>query len=280
MTKVKIVTDSCCTMEPGVIEKLDIHVIPLSIMIDGTIYVDTDELTGEWFMEEMAAAKSLPKTSQPSIGSFAEVYDELGADGSTIISIHTTEIISGTVNAARQAAQISKSDVHVIDSQFTDQGLAFQVIRAAEMAQEGASVEQILDEIEQIKNHSRLFIGVANLDNLVKGGRISRVAGMLSNLFNMKVVMELTSTELVVQLKGRGVKTFNKWFEECKKEMQQLSIKKIGISHADGLEFAQRLKESLQAVFPDLHIPVLHTNPVISTHAGKGAFAIMFYTED
>ncbi len=279
MANIKIVTDSSSTMETEFIKKLDIHVIPLSIMLDGVIYSDNDELDKEKFMEMMSTAKALPKTSQPPIGEFAELYDKLGADGSSVISIHMTESLSGTVNAARQAAQLTKTDVTVIDCTFTDQSQSFIVIRAAELAQQGASKEEILKEIEQIISKSKLFIGISNLDNLVKGGRVSRVAGMLSNIFNMKVVMELKNSELVVQTKGRGTKAFTKWFEECKKELQTLKVKQIGISHADGLEIAQYFKDSLQQMFPDMHIPILHTGPIIATHAGKGAFAVMFYTE-
>ncbi len=283
MPKIKIVTDSSCTMEVSEREKLGIHIVPLSVMIDNVVMSDDDSLSGEAFMQLMYKAKSLPKTSQPAIGVFADLYDKLAEDGSEIISIHMSEALSGTVSAARQAAQLCKASVTVIDSEFTDQSLSFQVIQAAQLALEGASKAEILDAVEAVKRQSQLFIGVSSLDNLVKGGRVSRVVGVLSNLFNVKVVMEFVNNELVIQAKGRGMKTFNKWFDELKIEIQKLQnvhpIKKIGISHADGAELANYFKEALQALYPEMHIPVLHTNPIIATHTGKGAFAIMFYTE-
>lgn len=280
MTKVKIVTDSSCTMLQSEREKLAIHMIPLSVMIDGIVYPDDHNLDGEKFMEMMAAASALPKTSQPPIGEFVELYDRLGADGSSIISIHMTQALSGTVEAARQASNLSTSNVTVIDSDFTDQALSFQVIQAAKLALNGADVQEILAEINHVKEQTKLFIGISTLDNLVKGGRISRTTGLLSNLFNVKVVMNMVDTELVPVAKGRGMKTFNKWFDELKNELEKLSnVKQIGISHADGLELANTFKEGLQAVFPEMEIPVLHTNPVIATHTGKGAFAITYYTD-
>ncbi|OJG19224.1 DegV family EDD domain-containing protein [Enterococcus canis] len=280
MSKVKIVTDSSCTMTKEVRDRLNIHVMPLSVMIDGVVYADDDLLEGEKFMEMMATAKALPKTSQPPIGQFVDLYDELGKDGSPVVSIHMTKGLSGTVEAARQASNLSSSQVTVIDSDFTDQALAFQVIRAAELAENGASVEEILAEVAFVKEHSKLYIGISTLDNLVKGGRISRATGMLSNLFNMKVVMAFDNTELVPVVKGRGGKTFTKWIETLKTELQQAgSIRQIGISHADGLEIAQEIKAALQPLFPEMTIPVLHTNPVIATHTGKGAFAVMYYTD-
>lgn len=280
MTNVKIVTDSSCTMEKSLRDELNIHMMPLSIMVDGVVYPDDDHLPGEKFMDMMANAKALPKTSQPPIGEFVELYDRLGEDGSEVISIHMTKGLSGTVEAARQASNLSSSKVTVIDSDFTDQGLSFQVIQAAKLAQAGAGVPEILAEIERVKQNTKLYIGISTLDNLVKGGRISRTTGLLSNIFNMKVVMDFEDTELIPVAKGRGVKTFNKWFDELKSELSKIpNVRQIGISHADGLELANGFKEGLQAIFKDMDIPVLHTNPVIATHTGKNAFAIMYYTD-
>ena len=280
MTNVKIVTDSSCTMEKSLRDELNIHMMPLSIMVDGVVYPDDDHLPGEKFMDMMANAKALPKTSQPPIGEFVELYDRLGEDGSEVISIHMTKGLSGTVEAARQASNLSSSKVTVIDSDFTDQGLSFQVIQAAKLAQAGAGVPEILAEIERVKQNTKLYIGISTLDNLVKGGRISRTTGLLSNIFNMKVVMDFENTELIPVAKGRGVKTFNKWFDKLKSELSKIpNVRQIGISHADGLELANGFKEGLQAIFKDMDIPVLHTNPVIATHTGKNAFAIMYYTD-
>ncbi|EPH94650.1 EDD domain protein, DegV family [Enterococcus faecalis 13-SD-W-01] len=280
MTNVKIVTDSSCTMEKSMRDVLDIHVMPLSVMIDGVVYPDDDTLDGEKFMSMMAAAKSLPKTSQPPIGEFISLYDELGKDGTKIISIHMTKGLSGTVEAARQASNLTQSDVTVIDSDTTDQGLSFQVIRAAEMAKEGKSAEEIIAEVEKIRENTKLYIGISTLDNLVKGGRISRTKGLLSSILNIRVVMDFAHSELVPVIKGRGKKTFDKWFDELKKELSTIpNIRQIGISHADAQELTMEFKQELQKMFPDMTIPVLHTNPIIATHTGKGAFAIMYYVD-
>jgi len=279
MPNVKIVTDSSCTIEKSVRDELNITVIPLSVMIDDVVYPDDDDLTGEKFMEMMANAKNLPKTSQPPIGYFAELYDELGKDGSPIVSIHMSHTLSGTAEAARQATFLSNSEVTVIDCGFIDQSQAFQVIEAAKLAEKGASVYEVLEKIEEVKNHSKLFIGISSLDNLVKGGRISRVTGVISSVLNMRVIMELENGELLPVNKGRGKKTFSKWFVTFKEELTKVNIKQIGISYAGKLEFIDEAKQALQEMFPEMHIPVLHTNPIVATHTGPGAFAIMYYTD-
>lgn len=280
MRKLKIVTDSSCTMERVLINQLAIHVVPLSVMIDDTIYTDDDSLGRDQFMEMMATAKNLPKTSQPPIGKFVELYDKLGEDGSEVLSIHMTTALSGTVEAARQAAQLSKTEVTVIDSDTTDQGLSFAVIKAAELAQQGQTLAEALPVVENVLAHSKLYIGLSTLDNLVKGGRISRATGMVSSFLNMRVVMELKNAELVPVIKGRGNKTFSKWFEGFKTELQKTpNLKRIAISYAGLPDQWQLYLEELKAQFPEVPITFLHTTPVIATHTGSNAFAIMYYSE-
>ncbi|MCD5029885.1 DegV family protein [Enterococcus asini] len=280
MTSIKIVTDSSCTMETEVRDRLHIHVVPLSVMIDGVLYRDDDDLSGARFMEMMSSAKELPKTSQPPIGEFVELYDELGKDGSQVISIHMTKGLSGTVEAARQASNLSKTNVTILDSDTTDQGLSFQVIRAAEMALAGAELPEILAKVKEISDNTKLFIGLSSLNNLVKGGRISRATGLLSSFLNMRIVMDFDHSELIPVVKGRGNKTFTNWFESFKAELTKLpNVKQIGISHADAWELAESFKKELEALFPGMHIPVLQTTPIIATHTGKGAFAITYYLD-
>jgi len=280
MNKLKIVTDSSATMNPALRDKLEIHMVPLTVMVDGTVYPDDDSLSGEQFMDMMAQAKNLPKTSQPPIGEFAKLYDQLGADGSEVLSIHMSDTLSGTVDAARQASHLTQTKVKVINTKTTDQSLAFAVVRAAQWAQAGKSLDEVAVEVERMLAHTKLYIGVSTLENLVKGGRISRVTGLLSSLLNIRVVMEFKDGELLPIVKGRGVKTFNKWFETLKSELKNNStVKKIGISYAGGRQQCVKFKEELQEIFPNLEIFLLHTTPIIATHTGDNAFAIMFYAE-
>ena len=280
MTKFKVVTDSSCTMATEVRDRLDIHVMPLSVMIDGVVYPDDDQLSGEKFMEMMSQSKELPKTSQPPIGQFVELFDELGKDGSEVLSIHMAKSLSGTVDAARQAANLSKSKVTVMETDMTDQGLSFCVIRAAELAQEGLTLTEALPIVEKVLHNTKLFIGVATLENLVKGGRISRTKGLISSFLNIRVIMDFQGGELLPEIKGRGAKTFTKWFNGLKERLKNdTSIQKIGISYAGKRDQAEQFKKELQEIFPKMEITVLHTTPIIATHTGENAFAIMYYSE-
>ena len=273
MAKIKIVTDSSITIEPELAKDLNITIVPLTVMIDGVVYSDSNLKEGE-FLQLMKSSKNLPKTSQPPVGVFAEVFEDLSAEDVQIISIHMSHALSGTVEAARQGATLAKADVTVVDSSFTDQAMKFQVVEAAKMAKAGATLEEILEKLEEVKTKTELYIGVSTLENLVKGGRIGRVTGLISSLLNIRVVMQMTNHTLTPIVKGRGAKTFKKWLDDLKESLKEKEIEEIGISYAGGPEFANQMKEELQE-FVEKPIPVLETGSIIQTHTGENAWAVL-----
>lgn len=273
MTKIKIVTDSSITIEPQVVEDLEITIVPLSVMVDGVVYSDADLKEGE-FLHLMQSSKNLPKTSQPPVGVFAEIFETLGETADKIISIHMSHALSGTVEAARQGATLANVDVTVIDSSFTDQALKFQVVEAAKLAKEGADFDVILARIEEVREKTELYIGVSTLENLVKGGRIGRVTGLLSSLLNIRVVMQMKNHELQPIVKGRGVKTFKKWVNDLVESLKDKKVAEIGISYAGTAELANEMKQILQPCV-EKTISVLETGSIIQTHTGENAWAIL-----
>ena len=273
MANIKIVTDSSITIEPEVVKEYGITIVPLSVMVDGVLYSDSELGEGD-FLRLMQSSKNLPKTSQPPVGVFAEIYEDLALDGSHIVSIHMSHALSGTVEAARQGATLSGADVTVIDSGFTDQAMKFQVVEAAKLAKEGADLDTVLARIEEVKEKTELYIGVSTLENLVKGGRIGRVTGLLSSLLNIRVVMEMKDHQLEPIVKGRGNKTFKKWLDELVENLSHSKVAEIGISYAGAPEWANEMKAQLQS-FVENAIPVLETGSIIQTHTGENAFAVL-----
>lgn len=273
MRQVKIVTDSSMTIEPGLADSLGITIVPLSVLVDGVVYSDTDLKAGE-FLQLMRQSSALPKTSQPPVGLFADVFSQLTEDGSEVVAIHLSHALSGTVEAARQGATLSGGDVTVVDSGVTDQALKFQVLAAAQMAQAGATKEDILACVEQIGQKTQLYIGVSTLENLVKGGRIGRVTGLISSLLHIRVIMEMVHHELRPVAKGRGSKTFKKWLDQFTASLEGKKVAEIGISYAGDDTFAQELKGRLQE-FVAAEISVLETGSIIQTHTGEGAWAVL-----
>ena len=280
MSKVKIIADSSVQLTPEEIEKYNISIVPLTISIDEKTYVDGVNITREKFVEEMDSSKDLPKTSQPSIGTFMEVIDKVPEDYTDILLLMMTPAISGTINAARQVADMTDRNVEVIDTEFTDRAQGFQVIKAAQLAQEGKSVAEIKTALDEVRDHTYLYMGVTSIENILRGGRLSRFAGTLSTLLNINLVLIVKDNSLNIARRGRGRKTIEKYMSGVIDEIKGLeNIKAIGISYVDKMDYVNELKAKLAEIVPDVPLLIRVTSPVIATHAGSGAFAIEFYTE-
>jgi DegV family protein with EDD domain len=259
---------------------LDIHVVPLSITIDGETYLDRVELTPSGFLEKMRKSKELPKSSQPPAGAFLEKYDELGKDGSIILSIHMTGNMSGTVRSAESAAEMSSSQVKVVDSRFISRGLAFQVIEAAKLAKAGKSLEEILRAIEEIRNNTDLFVVVDTLENLVKGGRIGKGRAMIGSLLNIKPIASLAGGEYTPVAKVRSHSQVVKYLtSQFVDDVKGKTIRGVGLVHADGLKLAQNIKNKIKEKTGFEEFEIGETTAVISTHTGIGAIGFMYYTD-
>ena len=278
MSRIIIVTDSTADLTEQEIQDFNIHVVPLNITIQEEHYLDGETITKEEFKNKMIASSELPMTAQPSIGRFVELYDELGKDGSQIISIHLMNSISGTVNAARQAADITESTVTVVDSDFTSRSMGIIVREAANAAKEGKSAEEVLEVIESTRQRTKLYLTVLNLDNLIKGGRISRVMGAFSNLLNIKLFLEVINGKIEIVQKGRGLKSLQKKYDEVFEEMKACpnGIQEIGIMHAGLNEFNQSQIDTLRELFPDAKFTIVMTSPIIMSHTGVDAMAVTY----
>ena len=278
MSRIIIVTDSTADLTEQEIQDFNIHVVPLNITIQDEHYLDGETITKEEFKNKMIASSELPMTAQPSIGRFVELYDELGKDGSEIISIHLMNSISGTVNAARQAADITESTVTVVDSDFTSRSMGIIVREAANAAKQGKSVEEVLKVIESTRQRTKLYLTVLNLDNLIKGGRISRVMGAFSNLLNIKLFLEVINGKIEIVQKGRGLKSLQKKYDEVFEEMKDCpnGIQEIGIMHAGLNDFNQSQIDTLRELFPDAKFTIVMTSPIIMSHTGVDAMAVTY----
>lgn len=279
MPKIHIVTDSTADLKDDVISKYNLHVVPLTIQIEGKTYLDRVDLEPESFLQLMEKSAELPKSSQPAPGVFKNLYDKLGGNGDKIISIHMTGGMSGTVESARTAAELSDSDVTVIDSRYITHALGFQVIEAAEMAMAGKSVEEITARIERIRQHTKLFVVVDTLDNLVKGGRIGKGRAMVGSFLKIKPIASLDDGEYTPVAKARSHKQAVQYLmHDIKEKTAGKTVKGIGIAHAGGQAMAEPLRQQLlEAGYSNIKYDF--TTPVISTHTGIGAVGFMYYTD-
>lgn len=280
MTNVRIVTDSAAILTKEEIEKYQIKVVPLTVQIDGTVYQDGITIHPHEFLEKMAASQSLPQTSQPSIGVLKEAYDEIYQEDPTaeILSLHLSSGLSGTVSAAQQAGALSRAQVTTFDTLLADRGEGFVVLEAAQQAQAGKSMADIVKAAETARSQSHIYLSFRSLTNMVAGGRLSKTQGLIGNLLNIKVGAFVDNQGKVdVAMKGRGMKTITKFNDEVIAKMQNCAkMLEIGISHAGLPEEAQELADRLNQIWPDIKILISTTTPIVSTHTGLGALAILY----
>ena len=280
MANIKIVTDSSVQLTPAEIKENNITIVPLTIEINGQTFVDGETITREELVEELKKGNK-PKTSQPAVGSFVEVFDRLGEDGSQVVAILLSDVLSGTYQTAVSAAEMSSTDVTVINSKSTDRGEAFQVLAAAKDAAAGKTIAEIQAHCKDILERTTIDVLVDNLDNILSGGRLGKMASMLTKLINLKVIVRLRENSLDVVKKGRSRKTFFKYCAELKERHQDNPIQELSLSNVDcSDEYLEKVKD---AVLPENSKDAAYiarlTSPIIMTHTGLNAIGVITLAE-
>ncbi|WP_439426134.1 DegV family protein [Oenococcus alcoholitolerans] len=282
MSLIKIVTDSSAALTKEEIKKYDITVVPLQVFIDGKSYLEGVDITHEQFFKKMEQAKDFPKSSQPAVINFYNAYqDILKKDpGAQILSIHMSTGLSSTGLTAQSVSKDFNGKVTYIDSHSIDRGLAFQVLEAGKMVQEGSGIEEIIARLKKVAEKTRIFLTLESLKNLVAGGRINKATGLIGSFLNIKVGIEFIDDSIKTIIKGRGEKTVNKFFDQLISDMHNIpNIKAIGVSHVDADEKAHQIGDRLKKLFPNVPVVVLGTAPIIATHTGIGTLCILYYSD-
>ncbi|HZL06259.1 MAG TPA: DegV family protein [Coriobacteriia bacterium] len=271
MRQVGIVTDSTSDITPQIAQELDIDVVPLHVAIGRETFTDGD-LTQEEFFLRMEEASSLPTTSQPSVGAFAEAYRS-GLEGfERIVSVHISAALSGTIESAHEAARQFGGRVEVFDTRNLSWGEALQVGEAARAAAAGASVSDVLRVLEHARSHVRMVVGLDTLDNLAKGGRIGKVAALVGGLLNMRVLITMNEHgSFDVAGKARGataaLETTVEWVA---KQMGDVLRGRFVVMHALSADKAEWLESRLRELFDVVELRVIKAGAVITTHTGTG----------
>ncbi len=192
--RVRIVTDSACDLPQSVADELGIEIVPLTIRIDGTEYVDRRDLTVAEFWAKCAASSTLPETAAPAPGQFETVYRQLAADGATsVVTISLSGALSATMQSAELAAR-SVADVipvTVIDSRSVTLGLGAIAASCARLAADGATHDEVVAHAHDHAARTHVWGALDTLDNLKKGGRIGGAKALLASALAIKPIIEV-----------------------------------------------------------------------------------------
>ncbi len=273
--KTAVVTDSTSYIPPDLREKLNIHMIPLSVNFGNETYEEETELTVDEFFE-MVKTKELPTTSQPSVGRFVELFEKLSKDYDAVISIHLSSGISGTFQGAGTAGSMVEGiKVYPFDSEISCMMQGFYVIEAAKLAQQGKSPEEILERLNEMKQSLRAYFLVDDLSHLQRGGRLSGAQAMIGSLLQVKPILHFVDTFIVPFEKIRTKKRAkNRIVELLENDAKSGDSYQAVIIHANREEEALEWKAELEEKFPNVEFMLSYFGPVIATHLGEGALGL------
>lgn len=277
MTRIKIITDSTADLPEELLKKHNIESLPLHINFGEESYLDGLEIDTEKLFRKVKEGSVFPTTSQVTPESFYHAYKKYLNEGYTIISVHLSSKLSGTVQSAFLAKNMLESDdIYIIDSENVTGGLGMLVLKASAMAERGAEAEDIVKEIERTKHLIKSSLVFESLEHLVKGGRLSRAAGIAAVVLGIRLILEIKDGELIVRSKVRGAK---KVVKEVISELEKGINKEetVLLMNCFGDEIYLPLKEYLNEKGID-YIEA-QVGCTVGVHAGPGVAAIFYVAE-
>ena len=278
---IAVVTDSTAYLTPEERKRYNIRMIPLSVNLEDGSYEEEVEITASEFYDKVRQSKSFPKTTQPPVGKFVELFEELAKDYDEIISIHLSSGISGTYQGAIQAGQmVDGVNVHALDSEISCSPQGYYALKAAEMAQQGASSEEILNTLEEMKTMMRAYFIVDDLSHLQRGGRLSAAAAIVGGLLQVKPVLHFEEKVIVpfekIRTKKKALRRVEELLAQDAAKGDQLQATVI---HANCEEEGKEWMNQLADAYPNVEFHLSYFGPVIGTHLGEGSLGLGWVKE-
>lgn len=280
MKTVAIVTDSTAYIPESMLTEYEITMIPLSVIFDNESYLEEKEIQADDFFEKVKKENILPKTSQPSIGSFVETYEALSRTHDEIITITLSSGISGTYQSAHSAGDmIEGADVYVFDSEISCMMQGFYVLEAARMAQDGFGSKEILKRLEKIKSQgTNAYFLVNDLSHLHRGGRLNAAQLVVGSLLQIKPVLTFVDKQIVpyekIRTRKKALNKIMTLFDEAAKGGDLINATLI---YSTNKAEAEALKAELEEKYSNVTIILSYFGPVIATHLGEGALGLGWY---
>ncbi|MEM9777463.1 MAG: DegV family protein, partial [Chloroflexota bacterium] len=189
--KVAVVTDSTSCLTPELIEKYNIHVIPLLVNWDEESLKDGVDITPDQFYTRLSKSSSMPATSQPSAGEFVELYEKVAETAESIVSLHISSELSGTYQSALAAQGMVEVPVELVDSRTTATPLGMMVVEAAKAVENGATAAEAADAAKALIGNAQIFFLVDTLEFLHRGGRIGGARRLIGSILNVKPILTI-----------------------------------------------------------------------------------------
>lgn len=277
-----IATDSTVDLQKTFLEKNHVLTISLSYIMDGVTYKELDGLSHEEFFEKLRSG-SLPTTSQINPEEARKALEPVVKEGKDILYIGFSSGLSGSYNSVRMAAEDLKEDypeakIIVIDSLCASMGEGLLLYKTLQLKEQGKSLDEIAEWIEENKLHVCHNVTVDDLNHLHRGGRISKTTAVLGTMVKIKPIIHMDNEgKLVVIGKERGrKKSLLALLDKMEKQMQGYENDVVMITHGDCIEDAKYLEEQIRERFGIENIIINGIGSVIGSHTGAGVVAVFF----
>lgn len=284
-TEIALVTDSTCDLPQEVIDDYPVYPVPLSVNFGVDQFLDKVTISPDQFyrmLEDLGKNEEYPTSSQPSVGQFKETYSFLLEHYDSVVSLHIAEALSGTVEAAREAAkEVEESKISVVDTRQLSTSLGLIVQEVAKGLKEGLDHQELVDLTKSLRNKAKILVSVKDLKYMVRGGRVSQLKGVLARILNFKPIISLDESgesELHGKPLFRGT-NFNQILEMTQNTHNNSAVKKYAIGHVHAPEEARKLADVIESeigLSPDYTMDI---SPLIGAHAGIGAVSVSYLTE-
>ncbi len=287
MHNIAIVIDSTTTIPKEYIEKYNITVVPVNLIIGGRIYLDGVDLQPHEYYPMLKKAKKLPTTSAPPPTSFLEAYRRASSGQKDVLCVCISSKMSAVYNVARQAAEMASEslpdiDVKVFDAHTAAGAAGFIALEAARAADDGGNMKQVIEAVQRVKSKVQMISMLDTLEYLAKGGRISRPTAWFGNLFNIKPILQTKTEEGTASHLGK-VRSRRKGIDRLisiMKERVGESAVHVNVQHADAYDQAAAMKERIASEFNCAELFLTDFTVTMGTHTGPGLLVLAFYTDD
>ena len=278
MEKIKIITDSTADLPSDIVEQYNIEVLPLLVSFGEETYKDGIDINLHTLLQKMNDSEEFPRTAQVNPQRFLECYKSYLDEGYKIVSIHLSSKMSGTYQSACIAKEMLETeDIVVIDSLNVTSGLGLLVIKAAKLRDNGLEIKQIGEIVNGLIPHVKSSLAFNSLDNLVKGGRLSKTAGIIGNILGIKPILAVQDGEMVVIDKVRGskkaIRTILDFLDSKGIKQGEESI----LLQVENKDILDRLRDDLKEKEKDFI--ECEVGCVVGVHAGPNACGV-FFIED
>ncbi|MDE5415513.1 DegV family protein [Alkalihalobacterium chitinilyticum] len=278
MKKIAFVTDSTAYITEELKNHPDVYVMPLAIIFGETVYEDGISLTTEQLYEKIKQSKEVPKTSQPAVGKFVELYEKLKEDYEQAIAVHISSKLSGTLESSRSASEMAEFPVEVVDSKSMSYAITSLIQTGMKLSEEGLEANTIAQKLREEADKGENYILLGSLEQFYKGGRMSGTQFLIGNLLQIKPIIRINQNgEFEVFEKVRSEKkAVRRLLELIQNAYEKHSISEVQIMHGNVLEKAISLEKDIKSKYPHMNVVIGEISSTIAAHAGEGTVAIIW----